>query len=335
MGTTVGTQMSKIQWTEKTWNPLAGCKEVSPGCTNCYAAVMAHRLAAMGQEKYQGTTHKLDNGKVVWTGKINLMGEDTLTEPLKRPKPTMYFVNSMSDLFHEDVPDDFILLVFAVMAYTPQHTYQILTKRAERAERWFKWMSNQDCYSPQEMIANEYCMEYSRPASKRFDWPLPNVWMGVSVEDQKRADERIPHLLNCPAAVRFLSCEPLLGPVNVSRSLSRLINEQATLHTFTEDAVAAYGATPPEGRAVTLIVNGMVNWVIVGGESGPGHRPANLDWIRSVRDQCKAAGVPCFIKQLGSSCIRGANDPVFTYRDSKGGDPSEWPEDLRIREMPA
>lgn len=260
---------TSIAWTEQTWNPLAGCKEVSPGCEHCYAAKMAHRLAAMGQRKYMGTTKKLANGNVVWTGKINL-NPGALTIPLKRKKPTMYFVNSMSDLFHEEVPDHFIDKVFAVMALCPQHTFQVLTKRAERMRdylsdthqtpsRQTRW--EQAAY----IIAKSPC---AAGIVSDAAFPLPNVWLGVSVEDQQRADERIPLLTSTPAAVRFLSCEPLLGP------LDNLV------------MVSGGFAERP------------IDWVIIGCESGPERRPMKHGWAEYIVHQCKQAVVPVFMKQM-------------------------------------
>lgn len=271
-------QNTGIEWTDATWNPLAGCKEVSPGCTNCYAAVMAHRLEAMGQDKYKGTTRKLANGKVVWTGKISLAGDDdaVLTEPLRRKKPTRYFVNSMSDLFHEDVPDEFIDKVFAVMAMASEHTFQVLTKRPERMRDYLLSVQSDD--KDMQRWARFSWLAGSPCASNLFDecdWPLPNVWLGVSVEDQQRADERIPLLLQTPAAVSFLSMEPLLGPVDIRR----WVEYQNTGHIL-EDCIK-------------------LGWVIVGGESGPNARPMHPDWARSIRDQCQEAGVPFFFKQWG------------------------------------
>jgi protein gp37 len=261
---------SKIEWTEETWNPVAGCSLVSPGCTNCYAMRMASRLEAMGQTKYAGTTKKV-NGLSVWTGKINL-ADDALAIPLKRSKPTMWFVNSMSDLFHKDVPFEYIDKVFAVMALTPQHTYQILTKRTERMAEY-----TAATYLPGGVLVALDQMESGIEATGA-QWPLPNVWLGTSCEDQQRADERIPHLLKCPAAVRFLSCEPLLGPID--------FGDEDEIHG-------------PFNR----LDLGLIHWVIVGGESGPGARPMNVEWARSIVEQCKAAGAACFVKQLGAHPI--------------------------------
>jgi protein gp37 len=250
-----------IQWTDAVWNPVRGCTILSPGCTNCYAMRQAHRFSGQGKP-YEGLTRSRAKDGPVWTGDVRLVREH-LAVPLGWKNPKRIFVNSMSDLFHEGLTDDEICEVFEVMARTPQHTFQILTKRPERM-----------------------------PAiASRFN--LPNVWLGTSVEDQVRADERIPHLLATPAAIRFLSCEPLLGPLDLRPFL----------------------AHEPDGK-----------WVIVGGESGPNARPFELDWGRSIVEQTRAAGVACFVKQLGSR---------VRMKDRKGGDPAEWPAELRVREWPS
>jgi protein gp37 len=254
--------MSKIEWTQKTWNPVVGCDKVSAGCKNCYAMRMAYRLMHNPNKaiakKYAETAYKTTGGSINWTGKINI-DHNAFKEPVNNKKPTVYFVNSMSDLFHEGVHFETIIDVFLVMCKTPWHTYQVLTKRAERM---LEFMTN-CAYNP-----------YGTP----FE-PLKNVWLGVSVEDQKAAGERIPYLLETPAAVRFLSCEPLLGPVDLKREL---------------------GAFAP-GNNSPLRSNWLnkIHWVIAGGESGPGARPMHPDWARSLRDQCITAGVPFFFKQWG------------------------------------
>ncbi len=258
---------SKIEWTEHTWNPTAGCSLVSPGCTNCYAMKTARRFDGMGRG-YDGTTQPSKGGPV-WTGVVNLLPE-RLSIPLKRKKPTTWFVNSMSDLFHESIPFEYIAAVFGVMAACPQHTFQVLTKRPERAREFFEWWGPHayDAVNDAFRKASGKTGVAVFPTQRhgmvpRRPWPLENVWLGTSVEDQQRADERIPELLRCPAAVRFLSAEPLLGPIVI----------------------------PPMSY---------VDWVIEGGESGPGARPMHPDWARSIRDQCVAAGVPYFHKQNGA-----------------------------------
>lgn len=218
---------SSIEWTEVTWNPTTGCDRTSPGCDHCYAMTLAKRLKAMHSPKYQHDGDPRTSGP----GFALTLHEDVLSHPYTWRSPRTVFVNSMSDLFHEDVPIDFIHEVFKVMAGTPQHTYQVLTKRARRLER----------------------------LAPALQWP-ENVWMGVSVESQRYAF-RADHLRRVPAAVRFVSIEPLLGPVELS-------------------------------------LDG-IDWVIVGGESGPKARPMDPEWARAVRDQCDDAGVRFFFKQWG------------------------------------
>lgn len=305
---------SNIEWTDASWNCLAGCEAISPGCAHCYAASMTRRLEAMGQQDYAGlTTAKHFNGKVRCL-------PHKLDVPLRWRKPRRVFVNSMSDLFHEDVPDTFIDKVFAVMAICQQHTFQVLTKRAERMAAYFSgWKS---LAAPQHAARTATACgamqltfgEAAEIWSLMSDSPLPNVWLGVSCEDQQRADERIPRLLKTPAAVRFVSAEPLLGGIN-------------------------FGSIG-EGRDAFNCLDGIggpnLDWVIVGGESGSGARPCDVAWIRSIVSQCKAAGVECFVKQLGSR-PQFLADPMKTAHAShcgKGGDPAEWPEDLRVREFP-
>jgi protein gp37 len=223
-------QNSPIEWTEATWNPVAGCTILSPGCTNCYAMRLASRLEAMGQKKYRGTT-RISGRRPKWTGRVNL-DHKALHVPKTWKKGKMIFVNSMSDLFHEGVPVEFIQKVFAIMRDTPHHTYQVLTKRAER-------------------LAD---------VSKEIDWPF-NVWMGVSVESVDYL-YRIDLLRQTRAAIKFLSLEPLLGPL---------------------------GHLNLEG----------IDWAIAGGESGPSARAMNPDWVRSIRDQCRRQKVAFHFKQWG------------------------------------
>lgn len=270
---------SKIEWTDEVWNPTTGCAKVSAGCKNCYAEKMSKRLAAMGQEKYQGIM--TDGGR--FNGRVRTHKAE-LRRPLSWKKPRKVFVNSMSDLFHEDVPFWFIDQVFAMMALTPQHTYQILTKRPDRMA---KYLNRGDVVN--DIIRSQVDFSGKHPhwssdavtlcirVDHHGNWPLPNVWLGTSVENQAAAEERIPHLLKCPAAVRFLSCEPLLGKVDFG-----LIPEED------ED----------ERRFASQILSG-IHWVIAGGESGPNARPMQPDWVRHLWEQCKVAGVPFFFKQWG------------------------------------
>lgn len=351
-------QTSKIEWTETTWNPVVGCSSVSEGCRNCYAAREAIRLAGNPHPNvgplYAGLSEFRGAGaarRPVFTGVVRTVPE-RLEDPLRWRKPRRVFVNSMSDLFHPDVPDEFIDRVFAVMALCPQHTFQVLTKRPERmtayaTSRGAMFACEPRGRHPVQLAIEEVINRRPTPDDAGlWEWPLPNCWLGTSVEDQAAADERIPHLLRTPAAVRFLSCEPLLSPIEFSGVTNR------------SDAVEQLGRRALDG----------LHWVIVGGESGPGARPCDVAWIRSLVEQCQAAGVPCFTKQLGTVVwdrndagfdaewndgegwpepaevehdIRGFREeyqgaPVRVHlRDRKGGDPEEWPEDLRVRDFPA
>lgn len=299
---------SSIEWTDATWNPIVGCSIVSPGCTNCYAMKMAGRIEAMGGAKhYAGTTKKV-NGNTIWTGKVAMAPEKTLLQPLAWRAPRRIFVNSMGDLFHENGPDEWIDKVFAVMALAPQHTFQVLTKRANRMREYMSRPhkpgrsitvldSGAVIDTPAARIRSHSAMCDLLPtvsaralndAAAWYDerrpsesdgfmpvWPLPNVWLGVSAERQQEADERIPELLATPAAVRFVSAEPLRGPINIV------------------DAMWA-GQDPASSH-----LDAALDWIIVGGESGPGARPMHPDWARSLRDQCHASGTAFFFKQWG------------------------------------
>lgn len=275
-----------IEWTHipgfkgETWNPVVGCSLASPGCSHCYAMAQAARIERMGgAPHYAGLTQTV-NGNEVWTGKLAL-AKHKLDEPLRWTKPRAIFVNSMGDLFHEDVPDDWIDRVLAVTAACPQHTFIILTKRAERMRTYFFW----DGTWARARIYDG-CRRLPLPRSIGTGrWPLPNVWLGVSCEDQKRAEERIAYLLDMPAAVRFVSAEPLIGPIDLQG-----LNPGGAQAL---DALRGVSDNPPYSKWARL------DWVIVGGESGSGARPMHPDWVRSIRDQCDAAGVPFFLKQWG------------------------------------
>lgn len=248
-------QDSKIEWTDATWNPTVGCSVISAGCTNCYAMKMAGRLEMMGSPIYAGHTIKTKAG-FVWNGRVEASNWGQVLRPLSWKRPRRIFVNSMSDLFHENLPVHVIDQVFAVMAMCPQHTFQILTKRHTTMRDYCQPYDRRRADSLGEKVLD---LGYDQPL-ELLRWPLPNVCLGVSVEDQNAADYRIPALLETPAAVRFLSCEPLLGPVDLG--------------------------------------DAKLDWVIVGGESGPGRRPIDLAWMRSLRDQCAAGGIPFFGKQI-------------------------------------
>lgn len=263
---------TSIEWTDTTWNPTRGCSRVSPGCTNCYAERQARRFSGKNGA-YEGLIHSTGS----WNGGITLV-EGALDEPYRWRKPRRVFVDSMSDLFHERVPFEFVDKVFETMINTP-HTYQILTKRPHRMR--------------------EYMIHARWPRRVR-DGELPaNIWLGVSVENQECADERIPMLLGTPAAVRFLSCEPLLGPLDLQYPDSLFPNGPRTCCDGRECGCMGQPVDAP-------LIYG-INWVITGSESGPGARPCDLNWIRSLRDQCVAARVPFFYKQ---DAVRGKKIPT-------------------------
>ena len=304
---------TKIEWTDETWNPIIGCTKKSDGCRNCYALRMAVRLAHnpklpdATREKYASTVRKV-GGKWEWSGKVALFPE-RLIEPVRRKKPTRHFVPSMSDLFHEDVPFDFIAAIFGVMALCPNHTFQVLTKRPQRALDWFDWIKErQPAIGPFGVCTGFAYLKLGGPHVRHKQkyllvgqWPLPNVWLGVTAENQATADERIPLLLRTPAAVRFVSCEPLL--------------EAAILQggNCPESPDGPWPDEPLHDRAYLRGICGdeRVNWVIVGGESGPGARPMHPDWARGLRDQAQAAGVPFFFKQQGAWEPIGSRDNVY------------------------
>ncbi|RZT87525.1 protein gp37 [Pseudonocardia sediminis] len=267
---------TSIEWTEATWNPTTGCDRVSPGCDNCYAMTMAKRLKGMGKAKYQNDGDPKTSGP----GFGITEHPSALNLPMRWRKPRKVFVNSMSDLFHAGVSDEFIARVFATMALASQHTYQILTKRHAR----MRSLLSSPAFEESVRLKVRHYDATEVHHREVANWPLPNVWLGVSVEDQKRADLRVPALLNTPAAVRFLSCEPLLGSVDLAATMRRV--EPGEEHPWTGDR---------------LRVADVLHWVIVGGESGPGHRPMHTAWARQLRDQCVAAEVPFLFKQWGGA----------------------------------
>jgi len=300
---------SAIEWTDATWNPIVGCSIVSPGCTNCYAMKMAARIEAMGnQPRYAGTTRKV-NGNAIWTGKLAQAPASALLAPLRRKKPTTYFVNSMGDLFHEDCPDEWIDRVFAVMVLCPQHTFQVLTKRAARMQEYFSESANRKEGIPplREMCVHQIAEGICGRRMNAPRWPLPNIWLGVSTERQQEADERIPLLLQTPAAVRFISAEPLLGPIDLTGIVTGdrdAFDGPSTINALTGTEWRALAGCSNTGGET-------LDWVIVGGESGPNARPMHPDWARILRDQCHADGVPFFFKQWGEWSPTGSgNHPV-------------------------
>jgi len=322
-----------IQWTSATWNPVRGCSRVSEGCRHCYAEVVAARFSGPGLP-YEGLARRV-GGEARWTGKVRMVPEH-LADPLRWKKPRRIFVNSMSDLFHEGLSFEQIAAVFGVMAAAGRHTFQVLTKRPQRAREFLDWIggAGNECdllgdHASEALIAAGIGVlePVHHRLGSRVGWPLPNVQLGFSAEDQDTFNARWCQIAGAPAAVLFCSYEPALGPVNARGALG----------------IGDYG--PPPRR---------LDWIIVGGESGPGARPFNIEWVRSTIDDCREAGVACFVKQLGAKPTIADGDyrdfgfaPHVTFsgtgqgrigcwlRDSHGGDPDEWPADLRVREFPA
>ena len=272
-----------IEWADATWNPITGCSIVSPGCANCYAM----RLAG-GRLRHHPTRAgltKMSNAGPVWTGEVRF-NESVLDQPLRWRRPRRIFVCAHGDLFHEAIPPKWQLLVWATMMRAEHHHFLVLTKRPERMRLFCD--------------ANAV---------------LRNVWLGVSVEDQRAADTRIPILLATPAARRWISAEPLLGPVDL-----RYLQPGAP-PTEINALAGTHGVLRPHGGRCDRL-----DWVVVGGESGPHARQCDVQWIRDIVRTCAAARTPCFVKQLGSNS---------DYRATKkGADPMEWPADLRVRQLP-
>ncbi len=274
---------SRIAWTNATWNPVRGCTPISEGCQNCYARAFAERFRGVSGHPYeQGFDVRLVR--------------QLLDQPLRWKRPRLVFVNSMSDLFHDAVPVEYIAQVFATMAQAQQHTFQLLTKRHERMERVLG------------DIAFENEVRHLLPDhGGDLRWPLPNLWLGVTTENQRWARERIPALLRTPAALRWISAEPLLGPLVIYASIR-----------------------PCKG----------IDWVIAGGESGPRARPMALDWARDLLEQCRFCGVPFFFKQMGHRAYDaqiGGHEVVagqIRSGDPEGRELENIPADLRIREYP-
>jgi protein gp37 len=280
---------------------------------------MAARIEAMKHSHYDGTTKRSKAG-AVWTGKVELAPDHILTQPLCWKKPRRIFVNSMGDLFHESVPDEWIDKVFAVMALSPQHTFQVLTKRAARMQKYLNWDAFERIVIQMMWLVDagaecrrdackRHGIPWHQPRSANDWWPLRNVWLGVSTERQHEADERIPLLLNTPASVRFISAEPLLASINLTRicllpqkpgSIRAGIHLNSLAGRYCESGVTytgdwdVTGQAPAAGAPVRKL-----DWIIVGGESGHGARAMHSDWVRSLRDECIAAGVAFFFKQWG------------------------------------
>ncbi len=297
-----------IEWTDSTWNPIRGCSRVSEGCRNCYAERIAYRFSGPGQP-YEGLVRINAAGERVpeWSGKIHF-AENHLLDPFYWTTPRRIFVNSMSDLFHPNVTDAMLDTIFAVMALCPNHTFQILTKRPQRMKDYCS-----DAGAIARIVTKMNMIVHGvgkavgviTPDDNGLDgFHLYNVWLGVSVENQAAADERIPLLLKTPAAVRFISAEPLLGPINLTAIKWIRIEVR-------EQDYRRFGVPPPsellscnnvlQSRPADEFNSAKIglDWVICGGESGPGSRPMHPDWVRSLRDQCVSSSIPFFFKQWG------------------------------------
>ena len=326
---------SKIQWCDNSWNPILGCSRQSSGCAHCYAVRTCWRLAHNPNPKvaaaYAGLVEKRDNGLLDWTGVVRLIPE-RLALPLSWKEPKRIFTNSQSDLFHPALADEDIDHIFAIMALCPQHTFQILTKQPERMRAY---MQERDWCDAANRLHDRHIAPLNQALYLMGEIvpPLPNVWLGVSVEDQKTADARIPLLLRTPAAIRFVSYEPALAPVDFVQSVNKL-----------------HWLDPAH------FCPGGIDWIIVGGELGANARPFPIDIARDTIRQCKAAGVACFVKQLGAVPVmdeaewRGLTITPMLYaknharapegtvplllRDNHGGDWDEWMPELRVREFP-
>jgi protein gp37 len=361
--------LSSIEWCDATWNPTRGCSRVSEGCRHCFAERIAARFSRsideipgprVGQthDAFHGFAHRV-GGEARWTGKVELI-ESALDWPLRwrgdkaaraEGRPSRIFVNSMSDLFHESLSDEGIERVFARMALAQQHVFQILTKRPERMQRWFSSgvpgletraedvaraaeHAGRIVYDGRGSDRHKYPPASGDVSNRRVwpGWPLPNVWLGVSVEDQAAADARIPLLLQTPAAIRFVSYEPALGPVDFAKFMWPVHGWWIWPHHSYAEAKAAGSECGLRRQALVSAHARFVDWVIVGGESGPGARPFDVAWARATVEQCKAAGCAVFVKQLGAN-VRELHN-TGRLADSKGGDPAEWPDDIRVREFP-
>ncbi len=363
--------LTPIEWTDFSANPLKfrtadgrvvwACEKLSPGCTNCYAEDLSHR--------YGGSRRAGDWNAATMATLTPFLDEAELRKMLtyKPAAGKRCFVGDMTDVFGSWVPDALLDRLFAVFALRPDVTWQILTKRAERMREYVSskrnlWNGIPDFVGPTISTHDQveaWCKDHGVPRPERerrlgiinngggFDygkhtgWPLANVWLGVSVENQRFADERIPLLLQTPAAVRFISAEPLLGSVDLKAHMPKPMFYCAGCG---KERFRPYCS--PCQRDLDTVTNQIIglDWVIVGGESGEEARPFAIEWARSIAEQCRAAGVPVFVKQLGAKpyvTVHGMSTAMddgqrheIKLRDRKGGDPSEWPEDLRVREFP-
>jgi protein gp37 len=346
---------TKIEWTSETWNFLRGCSRDNEECDRCYAMVQVHRH--LQGELDDGLTKLRPKGAprpgVDWTGVVKVI-EPRLALPLSWQKARKVFVNSMSDLFHPAVPFEVIAAAFGIMAATPRHTYQVLTKRPDVAAKFFAWAEEAGAKydlltdgMPPALLACawEACTlnverinedtEFTTPTTRVFGhaWPLPNVQLGVSAGRPGTANEKVPALLKLPAAVRWVSAEPLLDETD----FTKLALADGLMLNALNGAI-----TKPSHRGI--VMGPKLDWIVVGGESGTKARRCDIEWIRSIIAQCQKAGTPVFVKQLGSAPVFYPGNEATGYEGipqileldhNKGGEINEWPEDLRVRQWPA
>ena len=280
---------TSIEWAHATVNAISGCSVISPGCKNCYA--MRAGVHNRPHHPSRGLTQQGAHGQHVWTGGVRL-NEDWLKRPLTWAKPRRIFWNAHGDPFHPAVPQEWVDRELAIAALTSQHRHLILTKRSDRMRRFFE-----NNHLAERVLG--WCRYFGfLPDSAKWQWPLPNVWLGVSVEDQKRADERIPDLLATPAALRWLSCEPLLEPIDVRDYTWPVCKSMPGKYRTWEEAAAA-GELSYKRQALVAASATFIEWIVAGGESGPGARPVHPDAFTTLRDQCDNAGVPFLFKQWG------------------------------------
>ena len=346
-------ETTTIGWTDATWNPITGCSMISAGCTHCYAQTLAGTRMKNHWSR-RGLTRKTPSGPV-WNGEVRF-NRKWLDQPLHWKKPRMVFVCAHADLFHEAVDDEWIDMVFAVMVMSNRHTFQVLTKRATRMRGY---LSSTDTVGRVASLVAELSTKLYGKSSTRIEHRedgmtglvLRNVWLGVSVEDQANAERRIPLLLDTPAAVRWISAEPLLGPIDLTRLKTEELTWQDALNGRAHSAQSTWRYEPK------------LDWVVVGGESGRHARRMDLQWVRKVVGECQAAQVPVFVKQLGrypgeickpvdatdleranwkrngwTHVISGEGEQWnrdLRLKDKKGSDPSEWPDDLQVQEYPS
>lgn len=325
-------EQSTIEWTDATWNPVTGCSVVSPGCTNCYAMKLAGtRLRSLPSRR--GLTVETKAGPV-WNGEVRL-NEEWLMQPLRWRRPRKIFVCAHGDLFAENVPDAWIDRVFAVMALAPQHTFQVLTKRSARMRTYLSdptlLMRLRGAVCRQDIVLGaDWASDVHFGVTDGL--PLPNVWLGVSAEDQRRAYERVPDLLATPAAVRFVSAEPLLGPIDFDAMPFAEGDPRHRWSALTGQAIMY--ATGEDGHPdfTVRMLNPLkprLDWIIVGGESGPGARPMHPAWARQIRDACAKAGVAYLFKQWGA-WVPEARGSDWMILDAEGGldlPDHRWPDE--------